>query len=175
MNSRVPSGKSESVGFKSFKPFLTFITCSLSFVLQVSLSSEHFRWGGSMIPVSPQKMSAPICCKSLHTVFSRTLCKIQLDMPVISTLSLREYSAFVQHWPLREATCFTRASFTFLQAWRSDSSLLKLAFKFLISPVNLHIVLLLCSWILRSKSIIWLLVKELKVWCANTKHNFSQQ
>ena len=160
MNSRVPSRKFESAEFKSLKPFLIFSTCSLSFVQKISLSSDRFFcWGGGTIRVSPQKISAPICWKCLHTVFSRTLCTIQLDMPVISTLSLREYSAFLQHWSSREATCFTRASFTFLQAWISDSSLLKLTFKFLISSVNLHIVLLVCFWILRNKSIIWRLVK----------------
>ena len=160
MNSRVPSRKFESAEFKSLKPFLIFSTCSLSFVQEISLSSDHFFcWGGGTIWVSPQKISAPICWKRLHTVFSRTLCTIQLDMPVISTLSLREYSTFLQHWRSREATCFTRASFTFLQAWISDSSLLKLTFKFLISSVNLHIVLLVCFWILRNKSIIWRLVK----------------
>ena len=137
MNSPVPSGKSGS----------------LPFLLR--------RWYNSSFS---SKISAPICSKSFHTVFSRTLCTIQLDMPIISTLSLREYSAFLQHWHSREATCFARALFTFSQAWISDSSPLKLAFKFIISSVNLHIVLLVCFWILRNKSIIWHLVKELKVY-----------
>ena len=59
------------------------------------------------------QVSAGICCKTLYTVFSRVLCPIQLDMPIISALSLLEYNAFVQHWHLREASCFTRELFTF--------------------------------------------------------------
>ena len=47
MNSRVPSGKSKSVGFKSFISFLNLITCSQSFLLEVSLKRAlqyPFNW-----------------------------------------------------------------------------------------------------------------------------------
>ena len=153
MNSRVSSEKSALFGFKSFKPFLTFITCSLSFVLEISL----FCWGGGTIWVSPLQYQlqyqlqyvAKVC-----TVFWRTLCTIKLDMPVISTLSLREYSAFLQHWRSREATCFT---------WTSDSSLLKLTFNIFILSLNLDIVLFVYFCILRNKPIIRGLAKDLKV------------
>ena len=155
MNSRVPSGKSESVRFKSFKLFLTLITYSQSFLVEVSLSSDHLLllkwWYNSSFSA---QISAPTCCKILHTVSSRTLCRSQLDMPIISAPFLPEYSAFLQHWHLRKDTFFNRKSFTFFQTWISDSSPLKLAFKFLIWSVNLDIVLWVCFCILRNKSII---------------------
>ena len=164
MNSRVPSGKSTSVGYKSFKSFLALITYSQSFLLEVSLSSDHLlllRWGYDSSFSS--QISTPICCKTLQTVSSRALWRIQLHMPIITALSLLEYSTFLQHWHSRKASFFTRTSLFSLQTWTSDSTPLKLAFKFLISLVNLDIVLLVCFCILRNKSIIWGLVKFSKV------------
>ena len=76
-------------------------------------------------------------------------------MLIFSTHSLWYYCAFLQHWHSREATSSTRVTFTFLSTSTSDSSLLKSAFQFLISPLNLDIVLLVCSSILSNKSIIW--------------------
>ena len=164
MNSRVPSGKSTSVGYKSFKSFLALITYSQSFLLEVSLSSDHLlllRWGYDSSFSS--QISTPICCKTLQTVSSRALWRIQLHMPIITALSLLEYSTFLQYWHSRKATFFTRTLFFSLQTWTSDPTPLKLAFKFLISLVNLDIVLLVCFCILRNKSIIWGLVKFSKV------------
>ena len=163
MNSGVPSRKSESVGFKCFKSLLTLITCSQSFHLEISLSSDRFFcWGGDTIRVSPHKCQFQYVAKGC-TQFSQGHCTIQLDMLIPLYSPYRECSAFLQHWRWREATCFTRASLSFLQNWTSDSSLVKLTFKFLISSVNLDIVLLVCFCILRNKLIIWGLVKDLKV------------
>ena len=98
MNRRVPSGKSKLFGFKSFKSFLTLITCSQSFPLKISLLSDHLFLLRQLCDLSfSSYVSAPICCKTLHTVFSRALCTTQLDMPIIPALSLPEYNAFVQH------------------------------------------------------------------------------
>ena len=114
MNRRVPSGKSKLFGFKSFKSFLTLITCSQSFLLKFHYHPIAFFFVVVVVRFEfSSQISAWICCKTLHTVFSRVLCTIQLDMPIISALSLLEYDAFVQHWHLRKASCFTRALFTF--------------------------------------------------------------
>ena len=130
INSCVPSGKSKSVGFKSFKSFWIIVTSLQSLFLEnVTIIRQLFLlrlWYNS---VFSSKISAPIC-KTLHTVFSRSLCSVEVCMPIISTHSLREYWAFLQHWRSRKDTCFTRASFTFLPTSTSDSSPLKLAFKF---------------------------------------------
>ena len=81
MNSRVPPGKSKSVGFKSFKSFLILITCSQSFLLENSTIVQSLfllrRWHDSIFS---SQISAPICCKTLHTVFSSSLCTIELGM-----------------------------------------------------------------------------------------------
>ena len=49
------------------------------------------RWHDS---VFSSQISPPICCKTLHAIFSNSLCTIELDMPIISTHSLQEYCAF---------------------------------------------------------------------------------
>ena len=114
MNRRVPSGKSKLFGFKSFKSFLTLITCSQSFLLKFQYRPIAFFFVAAVARFAfSSQVSARICFKTLHTVFSRVLCTVQLDMPIISALYLLEYYAFVQHWHLREASCFTRALFTF--------------------------------------------------------------
>ena len=167
-----PSRKSESVGFKCFKSLLTLISCSQSFHLEISLSSNRFFcWGGDTIRVSPHKYQFQYVAKGC-TQFSQGHCTIQLDMLIPLYSPYRECSAFLQHWRWREATCFTRASFSFLQNWSSDSSLVKLTFKFLTSSVNLDIVLLVYFCILRNKLIGQGFESFFRV---NTSHSFSQQ
>ena len=81
---------------------------------KISPSSDRLFFVAAVVRFEfSSQVSAGICCKTLYTVFSRVLCPIQLDMPIISALSLLEYNAFVQHWHLREASCFTRELFTF--------------------------------------------------------------
>ena len=112
---RVPSEKSKLFGFKSFKSFLTLIICSQSFLLKFHYRPIAFFFFVAAVVrfAFSSQVSARICFKTLHTVFSRVLCTVQLDMPIISALFLLEYNAFVQHCHLREASCFTRALFTF--------------------------------------------------------------
>ena len=98
-----------------------------------------------------------------------------VNMPHISTLSLWEHSAFLQHWRSRETVCFTRASFTFLQTWTSNASLLKLAFKFLILSVNLHIVLSVFLHLEKEINNMRLGQRFETFFCVNTSHNFIQQ
>ena len=139
MNSRVLSEKPKSVEFKSLKFFLTLLPVQ-SFLLEIHYRMSFFllrRWHDSIFS---SHVSAPICCKTLHIVFERSLCATELGMSFIRTHSLRKYYVFLQHWRSRKATCLTRASFTFLQTSISDSILLKLSFKFLTPSVNLDIV-----------------------------------
>ena len=116
MNSCVPSGKSKWVGFKSFNSFLTLIICWQSFLLEISLSPDRLlfvevvvRFEFLLININSNML------QNLLTVFSRALCRIEFDMLIISALSLRENSTFLQHWHSRKATSFTRTSLTFLQ------------------------------------------------------------
>ena len=62
---------------------------------------------------------------------------------------------------LTDSSFFTRVLFTSLQNSASGSGLLKLTFTFNISFNNLEIILLVCSYILKNKSVIWSL---LNVW-----------
>ena len=131
MNSCVPSGKSKPVEITFFRSFLTLITCSQSFLLEnFTIVRSLFllrRWHD---PIFSSQVSAPISYKTLHTVFSRLLCTIELCMLIISAHSLRQYCAFLP-LPFKGSQLFhTRALFTFLPTSTSDSSLLKLAFKF---------------------------------------------
>lgn len=53
-----------------------------------------------------------------------------------------------------DSSSFTRVLFTSLQNSASGSALLKLTFTFNISSDNLEIILLVCSYILKNKSVI---------------------
>ena len=130
-----------------FNPSWPFFTCSKSFLLEVSLLYDSFFcWGRGTIRF------APICYKILHTVFERSLCTIALSMPIICTpFGIPSHFSSIGVW-------------SHWQNLSSNLSLLKLAFKFLIPLVNLDIVLTVHSWILRSKSTTWGLIKALRVY-----------
>ena len=172
-NSRAPSGKFISVGFRSFKSFLTLIICSRSFLqgnfaIVRSLVEAVARFYFLITNINCYmlqnfarhflKFAMYNCVRyayNLYTVHSQTLC-------------------ILKHWHSREATYYSRASFTFLPHPLSDSSVLKLVFKFPISSVNLDILLVcLCIW--RNKSITWRLCQRFEiVFNANSCHNVSR-
>ena len=148
MNSRVPFGKSKLVGFKYFKSILVLITCSQSFLLEISLLYDHF------FVEAVARFYLIQYVGKLFTPFSKG-CYVQFrQAPLLSVHILFEATAHLlcievgSHW----------------QTSTSDSSLLNLVFKFLIPLVNLDIVLEGYSWNLRNKSMIWDLVKDLRVY-----------
>ena len=68
MNRRVPSGKSKLFGFKSFKSFLTLITCSV-FPPKISISSDRvfFCCSGSTICVLLTSISSNLFQDFAHS------------------------------------------------------------------------------------------------------------
>ena len=92
-----------------------------------------------------------------------SLSSIDEGNPTTSTHSRREYWAFFQHCLSIDDICLDKILFTFLITETSDSSFWKFSFKRLISAVSEAIVVLICSWVLRDKSIIWFLFNALSV------------
>ena len=118
------------------------------------------RWHASIL--SPV-MSTPICWRILHTVGSNSLSLIDEDNPTTSTKSRREYWAFFQHCLTIDDICLDRILFTVLTTKTFGSTFWKFSFKRLISAVREAIVVLVCSWVLRNKSMIWFLFNALSV------------
>ena len=131
--------KSKSVGFKSFKSLLIHITCLQSFLQgYFTIVWLFFCWGSVQFRFILTNISSNMLRNFLHC-FLKVAMYNWLGMSIIFTHSLQEYSAFLQHWHSKRATCFIMASLTFLPTSASDSSLLNLAFEFLISSVNLDV------------------------------------
>ena len=94
---------------------------------------------------------------------SSSLSSIDEGNLTTSTYSRRKYWAFFQHCLSIDDICLDRILFTFLTTETFDSSFWKFPFKRLISAVSEAIVVLVCSWVLRNKSIIWFLFNALRV------------
>ena len=103
----------------------------------ISLSSDcfFFCWGSAQFNFILTNISSNMLRNFLHCFLKVTMYN-WLGMSITFTHSFQEYSAFLQHWHSKGATCFIMASLTFLPTSASDSSLLNLAFEFLISSVN---------------------------------------
>ena len=129
--------KSKSVGFKSFKSFLIHIICPQPFLQEyfTIVWLFFFCWGSAQFNFILTNISSNMLRNFLHCFLKVTMYN-WLGMSITFTHSFQEYSAFLQHWHSKGATCFIMASLTFLPTSASDSSLLNLAFEFLISSVN---------------------------------------
>ena len=137
-------------------------------LLETSLSSNgFFCWAVVQFEFLLKNISSNMWQNFAHSFVKGYMHNSVRHVYYLYTLSFPEYSAFVQHWRSREATCFT---------WTSDSSLLKLALNFLISSVKLDIVLLVRFYILRNKTNNTRLDQRFEsFFCVNTRHHFIQQ
>ena len=134
------------------------MACSQSFLLKnltMVLSLCLFRrWHASIL--SPV-MSAPIRLSTLQTVGSSSL--VTLPPQHIC----REHWAFFQYCLFIDDICLDRISFIFLITKPCGSTFWKFSFKRLISAVSETIVVLVRSWVLKNKSVIWFLFNALSV------------
>ena len=132
MNRRVPSGKSKLFRFKSFKSFLTLITCSQSFLLKFHYHPiAFFCCGGSTIWVLLTNISLNLLQNFAHSFLKGAMYNSVRHAYYICTLP----SGVQRVCPTltsKGSFLFHQGIVHFLQTWTSDSSLLKLAFQFLI-------------------------------------------
>ena len=144
--------------------FFSRMTCSQSFLLEnltMVLSLCFLRRWHALIR-SPV-ISSPICWNILQTVGSSSLSSIDEGNSTTSTHLRSDYWAFFQQCLSIVDICLHRLLFTFLITETSDSRFWKFPFKRLISAVSEAIVVLVCSCVLRNKSIIWFLLNALSV------------
>ena len=140
------------------------MTCSESFLLEnltMVLTLCFFRWWHASI-LSPV-MSTPICWNTLQTVGSSSLSSIDEGNPTTQTHSRREYWTFLQHCLSIDDIWLGKILVTFLITETSDSSFWQFLFNRLISAVSEAIVVLVCSYFLRNKSVIWFLFNTLSI------------
>ena len=135
----------------------SFLLKNLAIVLSIFLMS---RWLDSIFS---SVMLAPMCCRTLQTVFSSWSSAIDEGNPTRSTHSRQEYRAFFQHCLSTDTICLHNMLFTFLTTTISDSSFLKLSLIFFISSVREFIIPLVCSCSFKNSSIRWVLFIALSV------------
>ena len=121
------------------------MTCSKSFLLEKLTMVLPLcflkRWHASILS---SVMSTPVCWSILHTIDSGSLSLIDECISI-------------------DDICLDRILLTFLTTETSRSRFWKFSFKRLISAVSEAIIALVCSLVLKNKSIIWYLFNPLSV------------